>query len=45
MGKQAEPIISTFLFSVEEENDYYNAVVKKFDEHFVPKRNLNLDCA
>lgn len=40
MGKQAEPIFSTFTFSAEDENQYYNAVVKKFDEHFVPKRNL-----
>lgn len=29
MGKQAEPIFSTFTFSVEEENDYYNAVVSQ----------------
>ncbi len=45
MGKQAEPIFSTFTFSAEEENDYYNAVGKRFDEHFVPKRNLIHDRA
>ncbi len=45
MGKQAEPIFGTFTFSAEEENDYYNAVVKRFDEHFVPKRNLIHDRA
>ncbi|KAI2648690.1 Transposon Ty3-G Gag-Pol polyprotein [Labeo rohita] len=45
MGRQAEPIFSTFSFSAEEEDDYYNAVVKKFDEHFVPKRNLLHDRA
>ncbi len=38
-------IYSTFTFSAEEENDYYNAVVKRFDEHFVPKRNLIHDRA
>ncbi len=45
MGKQAEPILSTLTFSAEEENDYYNAVVKRFDEHFVPKRSLIHDRA
>lgn len=41
MGKEAEPIFSTFTFPEEEEEkfEYYEAVVKKFDEHFVPKRN------
>lgn len=43
MGKQAEPIFSTFTFSVE--NVYYNTVVKTFDEHFVSKRNLIQDHA
>lgn len=41
MGKEAEPIFSTFTFPEMEEDDfdYYGAVVRMFDEHFVPKRN------
>lgn len=39
MGKEAEPIFSTFTFPDEIE-DYYGETMKKFDEHFVPKRNV-----
>ena len=38
MGKDAEPIFSTFTFG-DDEDDYYNEVINKFDVHFVPKRN------
>ncbi|KAK0145882.1 hypothetical protein N1851_015191 [Merluccius polli] len=38
MGKDAEPIFSTFTFG-DDEGDYYNEVINKFNEHFVPKRN------
>lgn len=42
MGKEAELIFSTFTFmSADKEDDaYYEAVMKKFDEHFVPKWNI-----
>jgi hypothetical protein len=38
MGKDAEPIFSTFTFG-DDEDHYYNEVINKFDVHFVPKRN------
>ncbi|XP_059908120.1 uncharacterized protein LOC132457787 isoform X3 [Gadus macrocephalus] len=38
MGKDAEPIFNTFTFG-DDEDDYYNKVINKFDVHFVPKRN------
>ena len=34
MGKDAEPIFSTFTFG-DDEDDYYNEVINKFDVHFV----------
>ena len=39
MGKEAEPIFSTFTFVEKDNDDYYEAVIKKFDEHLMPKRN------
>lgn len=39
MGKEAEPIFSTFTF-VDDEENHYGTVIKKFNEHFVPKRNI-----
>ena len=39
MGKDSEHIFSTFTFSQEEENAYYDSVLKKFNDYFVPKRN------
>ncbi|XP_024119315.1 uncharacterized protein LOC112140549 [Oryzias melastigma] len=39
MGKEAEPIFSTFTYTDDDDEDYYEAVVRQFDEHFVPKRN------
>lgn len=38
MGKESEPIFSTFTFPVDVE-DYYDEVLRKFNEHFVPRRN------
>lgn len=38
MGKESEPIFSTFTFP-DDVQHYYEEVLKKFDEHFVPKRN------
>ncbi|XP_041638494.1 ral GTPase-activating protein subunit beta-like [Cheilinus undulatus] len=40
MGKGAEPIFSTFTLTEEDNEDYNGAVIKMFDEHFVPKRNI-----
>ena len=39
MGKEAEPIFSTFTFPDGLE-DYFGETLKRFDEHFVPKRNI-----
>lgn len=38
MGKESEPIFSTFMFPVNVK-DYYDEVLRKFNEHFVPRRN------
>ncbi|KAL7850718.1 hypothetical protein SRHO_G00200670 [Serrasalmus rhombeus] len=40
IGKEAEPIFSTFVFTADEEDNYYDAVVSKFNDHFVPRRNI-----
>lgn len=38
MGKEAEPIFSTFTFP-EDTKDYYEEEMRRLDEHFIPKRN------
>lgn len=38
MGKEAEPIFSTFTFP-DNVDEYYDEVLKRFNEHFVPRRN------
>lgn len=45
MGRDAEPIYNSFVFpAAAEDNPHpefdFNAVFQKFDEHFVPKRNV-----
>lgn len=39
MGKESEAIFSTFMF-LDDVKHNYNEFLKKFDEHFVPKRNV-----
>lgn len=50
MGKDAEPIYSSFVFpAATEANPHpefdFKTVVEKFDEHFVPRRNVIHDRA
>lgn len=40
MGKDAEPVFSTFTFTEQQEANYFDTVMAEFDEHFVPKRNV-----
>lgn len=39
MGNEAETVFGTFNLTAEEAKDY-DTVVKKFDNHFMPKRNI-----
>ncbi|CAL9693588.1 unnamed protein product [Knipowitschia caucasica] len=39
MGKESEPVFSTFAFP-DDVVDYYGEVMRKFDEHFIPRRNV-----
>ena len=39
MGKEAEHIFNAFTFEEGDEKKY-DAVLNKFEEHFVPKRNI-----
>ena len=42
MGDQADDILQSFKFNADEgeHEKSYDSVKKKFDEHFVPKRNV-----
>ena len=40
MGPEAENIFKTFVFTDEDECDDFDIVMQKFDEHFIPKRNI-----
>lgn len=39
-GSEAEKIFSSFDFASEDEEENYEAVLKKFDEYFIPRRNV-----
>lgn len=47
LGREAEPIYESFVYGGEAENPEYDypTVIKKFDEHFVPRRNIIHDRA
>ena len=40
MGSEAEKIFSSFEFEEEERKDNFEMVMEKFDEYFVPRRNV-----
>ena len=40
MGAEAEHIFKSFTFTAVGDSDKYNVVMAKFDEHFIPKRNV-----
>ena len=40
MGQEAENIFKTFVFAHGENQDDYQTVLNKFEEYFVPKRNI-----
>lgn len=40
MGKDAENIFKSFTFDNDENRDNYEVVIQKFDEHFIPRRNV-----
>src|SRR4029434_6636924 len=40
MGAEAEHIFKSFTFTAVGDGDKYNVVMAKFDEHFIPKRNV-----
>lgn len=40
MGSEAEKIFSSFSFANEDEMKNYEAVLRKFDEYFIPRRNV-----
>lgn len=40
LGKEAEQIFSTFVFEEGEEEAYYDSVLGKFDNYFVPQVNV-----
>ncbi|KAK0145682.1 hypothetical protein N1851_015401 [Merluccius polli] len=40
MGAEAEHIFKSFTFNNATDGDKYNIVMAKFDEHFIPKRNV-----
>ncbi|KAL3245707.1 hypothetical protein MRX96_058236 [Rhipicephalus microplus] len=42
MGEQAEEIYATFALS-EENFEKFSAVVEKFDEYFIPRRNVTFE--
>ena len=41
-GEQAKEIYNTFTFSTEDDKVKYAEIIKKFDEHLSPKKNLTL---
>lgn len=47
MGREAEPIYESFVYDGDGENPEfdYKTVIEKFDEHFLPKRNIIHDRA
>lgn len=47
MGRDAEPIYGSFVFpaATETKNPQFDLVVRKFDEHLVPKKNVIHECA
>ena len=40
MGPEAETVYSSFSFSAATDRDNYDLVLGKFDEHFIPKKNV-----
>lgn len=40
MGKEAEHVFKSFVFDDARDKDKYKPVLKKFDEYFIPKRNV-----
>ena len=40
MGSEAEKIFASFSFAADTDKDNYDVVMKKFDEHFIPKKNI-----
>lgn len=40
MGNEAEHIFKSLRFNQEDDNKVYDRVLEKFDEYFVPKRNV-----
>ena len=40
MGNEAEHIYKSFTYSETENRNGFDTVLKKFDEHFIPKRNV-----
>ena len=49
MGKDAEPIYESFVYTEDDDNDNpelnYEIVIARFDDHFVPRRNVIHDRA
>ena len=49
MGKEAEPIYESFVYTEDDDNDNpelnYEIVIARFDDHFVPRRNVIHDRA
>lgn len=40
MGSEADLIFAHFQFATDDERNNYNVVIEKFDDHFVPSRNV-----
>uniref|UniRef100_A0A3B4U8Y0 ribonuclease H n=1 Tax=Seriola dumerili TaxID=41447 RepID=A0A3B4U8Y0_SERDU len=40
MGSEAEKIFSSFVFTAEDQKKDYELILKKFDEYFIPRRNI-----
>lgn len=40
MGSEAEKILASFSFENEEDKEKFDVVLAKFDEYFIPKRNI-----
>ena len=40
MGKESEHIYKSFTFDPVDNKDKFDPVLKKFDEYFIPKRNI-----
>lgn len=45
MGPEAEHIFQSFTFTNMGDGDKYETVLAKFDEHFIPKRNVIYESA